>query len=69
MRFSALFGEGVWQTALSSLQHLKGYFSGASLPGFLTFLAKNTERIQETGLIVFHTYPGQEYQAICSCHC
>ena len=40
MRFSALFVEGVGQTALSSLQHLKGYFSGASPPGFLTSLAK-----------------------------
>ena len=31
MRFSALFGEVFGQTALSSIQLLKGNFSGASL--------------------------------------
>ena len=41
MRFSALFGEVFGQTALSSLQLLKGNFSGASLPGFLTSTAKS----------------------------
>ena len=68
MRFPALFGEFFGQTALSSLQHLKGNFSGASLPGFYRPWLEVTERIQETGLTVFHPYPGQEYQTICSCH-
>ena len=41
MRFSAFFGEVFGKTALSNLQLLKGNFSGASLLGFLTSLAKS----------------------------
>ena len=68
MRFSAFFGEGVGQTALSSLQHLKGYFSGASLPGFLTSLAKRYGEDIGNGAYRFPYLSGQEYQTICSCH-
>ena len=59
MRFSALFGELFGQTALSSLQLLKGNFSGASWV---------TEKMQETGLTDFRSYPGQESRTICRCH-
>ena len=59
MRFSALFRELFGQTALSSLQLLKGNFSGASWV---------TEKMQETGLTDFRSYPGQESRTICRCH-
>ena len=59
MRFSALFRELFGQTALSSLQLLKGDFSGASWV---------TEKMQETGLTDFRSYPGQESRTICRCH-
>ena len=59
MRFSALFEEIFGQTALSSLQLLKGNFSGASWV---------TEKMQETGLTDFRSYPGQESRTICRCH-
>ena len=59
MRFSALFRELFGQTALSSLQLLKGNFSGAS---------SVTEKMQETGLTDFRSYPGQESRTICRCH-
>ena len=59
MRFSALFRELFGQTALSSLQLLKGNSSGASWV---------TEKMQETGLTDFRSYPGQESRTICRCH-
>ena len=59
MRFSALFRELFGQTALSSLQLLKWNFSGASWV---------TEKMQETGLTDFRSYPGQESRTICRCH-
>ena len=59
MRFSALFRELFGQTVLSSLQLLKGNFSGASWV---------TEKMQETGLTDFRSYPGQESRTICRCH-
>ena len=59
MRFSALFRELFGQTALSSLQLLKGNFSGASWV---------TEKMQETGLTDFYSYPEQESRTICRCH-
>ena len=59
MHFSALFRELFGQTALSSLQLLKGNFSGASWV---------TEKMQETGLTDFRSYPGQESRTICRCH-
>ena len=59
MRFSAVFRELFGQTALSSLQLLKGNFSGASWV---------TEKMQETGLTDFRSYPGQESRTICRCH-
>ena len=56
---NALFRELFGQTALSSLQLLKGNFSGASWV---------TEKMQETGLTDFRSYPGQESRTICRCH-
>ena len=53
MRFSALFGGVFGQTALSSLQLLKGNFSGASWPGLVTSLLKVTEKMQETELTLY----------------
>ena len=49
----------LFSTALSSLQLLKGDFSGASWV---------TEKMQETGLTDFRSYPGQESRTICRCH-
>ena len=59
MRFSALFGELFGQTALSSLQLLKGNFSGASL---------SYGEDARNGAHGFPFLSGQEYQTICWSH-
>ena len=58
MRFSALLEEGFGQTALSSLQHLKGNFSGASLSGFLPSLAKSYREDTGNGAYGFPSLSG-----------
>ena len=58
MRFSAHFGEVSSQTALNSLQLLKGNFSGASLPSFLTSPAKSYREDAGNGAYGFPSISG-----------
>ena len=58
MRFSALFEEIFRQTALSSLQFLKGNFSGASWPGLVMSPAKSDREDAGNGAYGFPSISG-----------
>ena len=58
-----------------AFQHFSGNFSGRLhwavynfWKGIFQVPPWVTEKMQETGLTVFRSYPGQEYQTICWCH-
>ena len=60
---------------LYAFQHFSGKFSGRLhwavynfWEGIFHVPPWVTEKMQETGLTVFCSYPGQEYQTICRCH-
>ena len=60
---------------LCAFQHFSGNFSGRLhwavynfWKGIFQVPPWVTEKMQETGLTVFRSYPGLEYQTICRCH-
>ena len=65
----------LFNALLCAFQHFSGKFSGRLhwtvynfWKGIFHVPPSVTEKMQETGLTVFCSYPGQEYQTICRCH-